>query len=205
MNEVGARDEGVSSFGFTGVLIDFALQRRTAGRIRRAIHDVDDVVAASGELRLREEGQQVVVTAVAVDDQDLLAAVARHFVGGFLQEFKLYVRAVGDGSRLVAGFEDLPEIVSREDHGVFLLGAALSDPAHVDEVRPERQLRAMLLNDAEGEDARAPGLLDGFDEISGGEFLPVNAQELGMAGRGEHCGGGEGSDSHSDLLRGIKP
>ena len=48
--------------------------------------DVDDEVVRGGELRLAEERKQALVAAVAVDDEDLAAAVAGHLVQRFLEE-----------------------------------------------------------------------------------------------------------------------
>jgi len=73
------------------------------------------------ELRLREEGKQMLVSAVAVDDDDFLAAIARHLIGGFLKEFQLKFHAVRDGARLVLGFKNLAEIIFGKNDGVLLL------------------------------------------------------------------------------------
>jgi len=43
------------------------------------------------ELRLREIGEQTVVAAVAIHDDDLLAAVPGHLVGRLLQQVELQV------------------------------------------------------------------------------------------------------------------
>jgi hypothetical protein len=39
------------------------------------------------ELGLGKKGKQMLVSAVAVDDNDLLAAIPRHFIRGFLEQF----------------------------------------------------------------------------------------------------------------------
>ena len=91
--------------------VDFGLLLRASVLRSALVENIDDVVVGLVELRLREEGQQAVVAAVAVDDQNFLAAVARHFVGGFLQESELHVAAVGHGAGLVLGLGDLAEII----------------------------------------------------------------------------------------------
>ena len=115
------------------------------------VENIDHIVVRLIELRLREEWQQVFVAAVAVDDDYFLAAVARHLVGGFLQQGELHLAAVGDGSGLVAGFGDLSEIIFGEDDGVFLLGGVQRGVADVEQIGAQRQMRSVLLQDAEGQ------------------------------------------------------
>ncbi len=104
--------------------------------------DVDYVIVRLVELGLCEERQQAVVAAMAVDDQDLLAAVARHLVGGFLQERELHRAAVGHGSGLVLSLGDLAEIVFRENDGVFLrFGGMQRGIADVEKIGAERKVR----------------------------------------------------------------
>ena len=126
--------------------------------------------------------------AVAVDDQDFLAAVAGHLVGGFLQQGELQVAAVGHGAGLVPRFSDLAEIVFGEDDGVFLLGGVQRGVADVEQIGTERQVRAVLFEDSEGEQARSLRAANTFAKVGGGEFFPVDG-ELGR-GRGlrvEQC------------------
>jgi hypothetical protein len=130
--------------------------------------DVDDVIAWAGHLSLGKEREEAVVAAVAVDDDDLFAAVSGHFGDGFLEECELGGEAVGDGAGLLAGFKDLAEVVGREDDGVFLLDGVEDGEADVEEVSAEREMGAVFLDDAEGKDAGALGLVDGGDEVGGG-------------------------------------
>src|SRR5260370_14958408 len=85
VNEVGPRDHSVRGFVFTRVIID---ARRFFGRAARmaslAVKTVDHIVVRTIKLRLRKEGQQMLIPAVAVDDDNLLTTVARHFIGRFL-------------------------------------------------------------------------------------------------------------------------
>jgi hypothetical protein len=76
----------------------------------------------------------MLVAAVAVNDDHLLAAVARHFVGGLLQQGELHFAAVGDGSGFVAGFGNLSEIIFGEDDCVFLFCGVQRGVAHVQQI-----------------------------------------------------------------------
>jgi hypothetical protein len=71
---------------------------------------------------------------MAVDDDDLLAAVACHLVSSLLQQFQLQVSAVGYSSRLVLGLKNLAEIILGEDNRVFPLGRMHGGVAHVQQV-----------------------------------------------------------------------
>src|SRR6266568_1143260 len=71
VHEVWAGDHGVRSFIFTGVIIDARrFLGRAAGLTAFAIENVNNVVVRAIELRLGEEGKQMLVSAVAVDDDD---------------------------------------------------------------------------------------------------------------------------------------
>src|SRR5207253_9965821 len=119
---------------------------------RRALsEDVDDIIVGFVELRLREEGEKAVVAAVTVDDQDFLAAIARHLVGGLLQQSELQVAAVSHGSGFVARFGDLAEIVFGEDDCVFLLGGMERGVADIEKIGAERQVGTVLLQNSERE------------------------------------------------------
>jgi hypothetical protein len=56
---------------------------------------VDDVVFRRFQRGLREKCNRIRVPAMAANDDDLLASVARHLGGGLLQELQLQVCAVG--------------------------------------------------------------------------------------------------------------
>jgi hypothetical protein len=130
--------------------------------------DVDDVVAGAGHLSLGKEREEAVVAAVAVDDDDLFAAVAGHLGDCLLEESELGGEAVSDGAGLLAGFEDLAEIILGEDDGVFVFDGVEDGEADVEEVSAEGEVGTVLLDNAEGEDACALGLMDGGDEVWGG-------------------------------------
>ena len=132
MDEVGTRNHRVRSLVFAGVVIDAGgLFGRAAGAAALAFENVDDVVVRLIELRLSEEGKQVLVAAVAVHDDDFLAAVARHFVGSFLEELKLKRKAVGDGAGLLFGLEDLAEVILGKHDRIRLLGSVQRCIPHI--------------------------------------------------------------------------
>src|ERR1700720_1454086 len=139
------------------------------------------------ELRLGEEWQQAVIASVAIHDDDFLAAVARHFIRSLFEKRKLHFAAVGDGSGLVLGFGNLSEIIFRENNCVLLLGSVQRGVANVQQIGPERQMRAMLFKDAEWQQARSLRSVNAFAKIGGGEFFPMD-RELRVR-RGGLCSG----------------
>ena len=153
----------------------------------RKSEDVNDVIARRRELCLREQREQAVVAAVTIHDQDFLAAVARHLLHGFLQERELGAQAVGDRSRLLLGFEDLPEVVLGKDHGVFLLNRVQRGEANVEEVSAQREMRTMLFDDAEGKQTDSLRLVNGLHEVGSRELLPLGG-EFGLRNRRNHKG-----------------
>jgi len=73
----------------------------------------------------------------------------------------------------VLGFENLTEIILGKNDGEFLLGCAQGRVPNVEKVRAEGQMRAMLFQDAEGQQAGAFGLLDGIAEVRGSQLFPL--------------------------------
>ena len=118
-------------------------------------------------MRLSEIREQMFVAAVAIHDDYFFAAVARHLVGGFLQQGELHVAAVGDGSGLVARFGNLSKIIFGEDDGVLPLGGVQRGVTHVQQISAQRQMRPVFLQDAEGEQTGALRAADSFAEIGG--------------------------------------
>jgi len=81
---------------------------------RRRLHSAEHIhhiVMGLFQLALSKERQQVFVSAVPVHDDDLLTTVARHLVGGFLQQLQLELPAVRNGTGLVPGFKDLAKVI----------------------------------------------------------------------------------------------
>src|SRR5579862_7801095 len=138
VNEIGTRNHHLRSFAFAGMHVDLRLLGGTALLGRALVENIDDVIVRLVELSLREIGKQAVVAAVSVDDQNFLAAVAGHLVGGFLQQCELQAAAVGHGSRFVTRFGDLAEIIFGEDNSIFLLGGMQRGVADIQQVGAER-------------------------------------------------------------------
>src|SRR5207245_2767279 len=175
MYEVGSGDHAHGRFALAGMhirrRIRFVLRlTRAAARDSQHVHDV---IMRRLELRLREKGEQAVVAAVTVHDDDLLAAIAGHLVGRFLEQLELQSPAVGHRARFVLGFEDLPEVVLRKNDGVFLLGGIECDVAHVEQIVAQGQVRPMLLHDAEWEQTSTLGPGDPVLEIGRRQLLPM--------------------------------
>ena len=59
---------------------------------------------------------------MAIDDDDLPAAIAGHLARRLLQQLELQPATVGDGSGFVLRLEDLAVVLLGEHHRVFLLG-----------------------------------------------------------------------------------
>src|SRR6266576_2810865 len=121
--------------------------------------------------------------AVAVHDDDFLAAVARHLVGGFLQQFQLELHTVGHRTGLVLRFKNLSEIIFWKNDGEFLLGGMQRRKANVEEIGSQRKMRSMLLQNAEREQARSFRLLNRRAKVSGGELFPFHGKLRLAAGR----------------------
>src|SRR5262245_14892785 len=116
----------------------------------------------------------MLIAAVAVDDEYLLAAIARHFVSGLLQELELKLEAVGDSSGFVARFKDLSEVILREHHRIFLFGGGQADVPDVNEVGAQREVWSVLFQDAEGKQAGALRALDSLRKIWRRKFFPLH-------------------------------
>ena len=86
------------------------------------------------------------------------------------------VEAVGEGTGLMAGFEDLAEVVLGEDDGILLLYRVHHGEADVEQIGSERQMRPVLFDDAERQHANALRLMDSGNEIGSGQLLPMRGQ-----------------------------
>src|ERR1700693_454297 len=134
------------------------------------------------QLTLREKRQQMLVAAMAIDDDDLLTAIARHLVRGLLQERQLQLRAVGNRPGFVLRLKYLPKEILRKDYGIFLLGSLDRRITYIQQIRTERKVGSMLFQNAERQQTSTLRLLDGIAEIARGQFLPVHGQlRLGPA------------------------
>ncbi len=160
MDEAWARNPHLRSLAFARVHIDLSLFLRPAYVRSAFIEGVNNVVVGLVELCLREIRKQRFVPPVAVDDEDLAAAVAGYLVRGLLKQRQLQAAAVGHGAGFVARFGDLSEIVFGKDHCVLLLGRVKSGITHIEEVGAERKMRAVLFQDSEWKQAGSLRPLD---------------------------------------------
>src|SRR5260370_37422490 len=112
--------------------------------------------------------------AVAVDDQDFLAAVASHLVRGCLKQCQLQIATVGNGAGLMTRLGDLAEIILREDHGILLLSRMQCRVTRIEQIGANRHVRSMLLENAEWQQARALRTLDHLEEVWSRQFLPMD-------------------------------
>src|ERR1700734_2015919 len=136
--------------------------------------DIDYVIVWGGELGLRKIGKQVLVAAMAIGDNDFLAAVSRHLVGSFLQELELNFRAVSDGARFVARFENLSKIIFREDYCKLLLRCGERNVPDIEQVGAEREVRAVFFENADREDASELRALDSFCKVGCCQLFPLH-------------------------------
>ncbi len=74
----------------------------------------------------------------------------------------------------MAGFEDLAKVILGKDHGVFLVGGVQGRIANIEKIGPQGEMRTMLFQNAEGQQARALRLLDRQAEIACSQFLPMS-------------------------------
>src|SRR6266478_3985770 len=118
----------------------------------------------------------MLVAAVAVYYDYFFAAVASHFIGGFLQQVQLQIHAVCNCSGLVLGFKNLAEIIFGEDYRIFLRRGLQRNVAHIQQISAERKMRSVFFQNAKGKKACALGLLDSRTKIRGGELLPFGGE-----------------------------
>src|ERR1700676_4374795 len=184
MYKVGPGNQGVGGFVFAGVIVGTGgFLGRAAGAAAFAVENVHDIVVRLVQKALREEGKDVLVAAVTVDDDDFFASVAGHLVGGFLQELQLEFAGVSDGSGFVLGLKNLAKVVFRKDQGVVLLGGVQRGVTHIEQIGAQREMLAVLFQDAEREQAGALSLAYRGGKIGRGQFFPFHG-ELGLRARG---------------------
>src|SRR5579885_200956 len=155
VNQVRAGDEHVGGFGFAGMPVRPLLLSSNLLCGFVAPWHVNDIIMRRIELRLGEIRKQVLGAAVAIDNEDFLAAVARHFIGSGLEKLHLQFGVVSDGAGFVASFGDLAKIVLGKNDGVFLLRGMFGDIADVEEVGANRQMRSVFFEYPERKQAGA--------------------------------------------------
>jgi len=96
----------------------------------------------------------------------------------------------------VLGLEDLADEIRREDDRIFVGGRAQRDLAAVDEIGPEREVRPVLFEDAQRNDAGRPGPGHGPDEVRRGQLFVAHRQRLRILSGG--LGSAERPGAESD-------
>src|SRR5439155_4423861 len=91
-------------------------------------------------------------------------------------KLQLQYPAVGNRAWLMFRFENLPEVVLGKDDRVFLLGGIEGGVAHVEQIVAQGQMRAVLLQNAEWEQARALRPGDAVAELGRRQLLPMHRQ-----------------------------
>src|SRR6185437_765874 len=69
--------------------------------------------------------------------------------------------AVGNGTRLMTGLEDLSKVILGKDDRVILIRRVQRGIAHIQQIGSQRQMRTMLFENAEWQQACALGTLGG--------------------------------------------
>jgi len=114
-------------------------------------------------------------------------------------------------SGLVTGFGNLAKIIFGKDNRVFFLGSVQRGITDVQQIGAEREMRSVLLQDAEGKQAGSLRAMNAFAEIGSGEFFPLNGElrwrdalrgrELGSAQNREQ--GGKDGEARASCHRRI--
>src|SRR5207253_8323791 len=107
---------------------------------------------------------------------DRPAHMALSLLGCLLQQLQFQSPAVGHRAWLMFRFENLPKVVLGKDDGVFLLGGIEGGVAHVQQVVTQGQVRAVLLQNAEGEQAGTLRPGDAVAELGRRQLLPMHRQ-----------------------------
>ena len=179
VHQIRIRNHHRRRFRLPRVQVDRVLLHRAARRRLMPPLHVNHIIVSLLQLCLRKIRQQVFVPAMPIYDDDFLTAVARHLVGRFLQELQLQLGAVGHRARFMPGLEDLPEIILRKYHRVFLFRRVQRRVAYIQQIGPQRQMRSMFFQNAERQQAGAVRFPDGLAEIGRRQFFPLG-RALGL-------------------------
>lgn len=139
---------------------------------------IDHVVAPTGELDLGEIMDQVIVTAVSVDDDDLLQTVPGDFLAGIFHQADDQLRIDADAAGVMACFQDLGEDEIREDNRRLQLGGTVAKSAPDEHIRAQRQIMLVALDTGKRQQAYPFGLLDGLRKSVAGQLLPSHGSSF---------------------------
>src|ERR1700722_799274 len=91
---------------------------------------------------------------------------------------ELNVDAVSDRAGFMLCLKNLPEIVRRKNHGVFLVGTVFGRIPNIEQVGAERQMRPVFFDNPERQQTDALRLLNPFYKVSRSEFFPLRGEFL---------------------------
>src|SRR5580704_17889236 len=91
---------------------------------------------------------------------------------------ELNVDAVSDRAGFMLCLKNLPEIVRRKNHGVFLVGTVFGRIPNIEQVGAERQMRPVFFDKPERQQTDALRLLNPFYKVSRSEFFPLRGEFL---------------------------
>ena len=77
------------------------------------------------------------------------------------------------------GFENLAEVILRKNDGELLLRRLQGRMAHIEEIRAQREMRAVFFKNAKRQQTSALGLLDGVAKVRCGQLFPLH-RKLGL-------------------------
>ncbi len=142
--------------------------------VLRQREDINHIIVRGGELGLRKVGKQVLVAAMAIGDNNFLAAVSRHLVGSFLQKLELNFRAVSYRAGFVARFENLSKIIFGEDNGKLLLRGGERNVPDIEQVGAEREVGAVFFENSNRKYASELSPLYGIYEVGCCQLFPLH-------------------------------
>src|SRR5215831_4306527 len=111
---------------------------------------------------LNEVSDQLWISAMAIDDDDLIKAIPGNFFTGTFQKVPNYSFIQRKCSRLMFGFIDLTIKIIREYHGIFLFGGAGGPFTHLYKVRADGYMGAMFFKYSNRENTNFTRLLQRF-------------------------------------------
>ena len=85
----------------------------------RRLGYINDIIARTGKLDLGEVVDQIIISAMRIDDDDLMQPVTGDFTAGILHQADDQLRLNANGAGHVAGFQDLGKDEIRENDRRF--------------------------------------------------------------------------------------
>jgi hypothetical protein len=120
----------------------------------------------------------MIVATVRVDNDDLAQAIARDLAAGVVEQAQDEVGFDGDGSGVVARFQDLREYEIREDDRRFNFRRAAADLAGNLHIGGEWQMVSMPLDAGQRKQTNSLNLCCHLRELIACEFFPTHKSSL---------------------------